>query len=251
MPRVLASLRRALFLPRERPLNVLARLLSLDYRRRRRLRTARPGPLRDLLAVPFTPTDRDCRRVEYVAIDLETTGLDPARDEIVSVGFVCLNGLRIDLGSACHRLVRQTRAIPERSAVIHQITDDAAAGGDSLEAVVAELLPVLAGRVLIAHHARVELGFLGAACERLYGGRPLLPVVDTQFLAQRRLERRNQPFAARELRLAALRSRYNLPRYRAHDALSDALAAAELFAAQVAECDTGQPLPLKRFLLPQ
>lgn len=230
---------------------MLAQLLSLDYRRRRRLRTASPGPLRDLLAVPFPPPGRDCRSVEYVALDLETTGLDPARDEIVSFGFVCLSGLRIDLATARHRLVLQTRAIPEQSAVIHQITDDAAAKGQPLAAVVAELLPVLAGRVLIAHHARIELGFLGAACERLYGGRLLLPVVDTQHLAQRWLERRNKPFAGKELRLAALRSRYNLPRYRAHDALSDALAAAELFAAQVAECDTGQPLPLKRFLLPQ
>ncbi len=227
---------------------MLGALLSLDGRRRRANQRAPAGPLRDFLSVPFPSRSTDCRAVEFVAVDLETTGLDARRDEIVAVGLVVFTASEIDLGSARHWLVAPTCDIPEASAVIHHITDDQAAVGAPLEQVLAKLLPVLAGRVLVAHHARVELQFLKAACARVYGEKFLIPAIDTQVLEKRRLDRWNRAYQAKDLRLAALRRRYNLPRYRAHNALSDALAAAELFLAQLAESDPDDALPLKRFL---
>ncbi|MCF8017280.1 MAG: 3'-5' exonuclease, partial [Chromatiaceae bacterium] len=114
-----------------------------------------------------------------------------------------------------------------------------AAAGLRQGRVLRELLGVLAGRVLIAHHAKIELSFLDAACRELYGGGLLVRCVDTEVLARRTFERRNIPFRPSELRLHALCERYNLPRYRAHNAFYDALAAAELFLAQVAYRDNG------------
>jgi DNA polymerase-3 subunit epsilon len=182
-------------------------------------------------------------------VDLETTGLDAAKDEIVSVGWVALTGERIDLSTAAHRLVLPTRAMPEESAVIHAITDDVAARGAPPPVVLEELLSVLAGKVLVAHNASFELAFLRAACARAFGGRFLSPAVDTLGLGLRSLQRRDSPFAPRELRLHALRRRHNLPRYRAHDALSDALAAAELFLAQLAQLGGERGVPLSKVLL--
>lgn len=179
---------------------------------------------------------------------METTGLDPRKDQMLSVGHVLIRGGRIELASACHRTIRIDRAIPEASAIIHQITDDQAARGEELEAVVAGLLAALTGRVMIAHFAQIERTFLGAACRRLYDRDLLVPVVDTQALALSGFERRNASFKPSDLRLHRLGERYNLPRYRAHNALSDALAAAELFLAQAAYSDTGRPLPLRAFL---
>jgi DNA polymerase-3 subunit epsilon len=73
-------------------------------------------------------------------------------------------------------------------------------------------------------------------------------VIDTQVLAHRTFERRQIPFKASDLRLYSLGNRYNLPRYGAHNALSDAMAAAELFLAQAAYRDDGKGLPLADFL---
>ena len=223
-------------------------LSALDWRRRWQLRRTPPCPLHDYLARPLPPKGRDYRTTDFVAIDLETTGLDASRDLILSVGYVVLHGNRIDLSSTCHRVVRIDRSIPEASAVIHQITDDQSARGLELIDVMAELLDVLAGKVLVAHHASIECGFLGNACRRLWGGGLPVQVVDTQVLAHRTFERRQTAFKASDLRLHSLGERFNLPRYGAHNALSDALAAAELFLAQAAYRDNGQGLPLKEFL---
>ena len=220
----------------------------LDWRRRWQLRRTPPGPLRDYLSHPLPRVRQDYRNVDLLAIDLETTGLDVAKDLILSVGYVTLKGNRIELGTARHRVVRIDRSIPEASAVIHQITDDQSAGGLELEDVLTELLEVLAGKVLLAHHATIECGFLGNACRRLWGGGLPVRVVDTQVLAHQTFERRQIPFKASDLRLYALGERYNLPRYGAHNALADALAAAELFLAQAAHRDGGKGLALRELL---
>lgn len=206
----------------------------LELRKRRALRLLSYGPLRDYLSAPFPSPRRRTDGVNFVAVDIETTGLDPAKDEIIAVGLVPMHGDRIELAGAHRWLIAPSGPIPERSAVIHQITDDRAAGGRSIDAVLPELLAELAGKVLVAHHACLETRFLDNACRRLYRGPFLAPVVDTERLERLWRERRNLPAAPGELRLGALRESHNLPRYRAHDALSDALGAAELFLAQLA-----------------
>jgi len=203
--------------------------------------------MRDYLSQPFPNGNQDYRDVDYLALDLETTGLNAKKDVILSFGYVSLRGATIDLSTACHQVVRISQAIPEASAVIHQITDDQAAQGDALEDALGALLTALAGKVMIAHHARIEVGFVGAACKHLYGQGLLVPVVDTQAVAHRTLERRQIAFKGSDLRLHALGDRYNLPRYGAHNALSDALAAAELFLAQAAHKDVGKGLALREF----
>jgi DNA polymerase-3 subunit epsilon len=221
---------------------------NLDWRRRWLLRRVPAGPLQDFLAQPFPLPTLDYRGVEYLAVDLETTGLDAKVDDILSVGSVAIRGNRIDLSTAQHRLVRPTQAIPESSAIIHQITDDQAAQGEPLETVLRDLLGALKGKVLVAHHAAVELSFLGLACKRLYGTPLLVPAIDTQLIARRWLDLRQQPIKPGSLRLHALGDQFNLPRYVAHNALSDALAAAEIFLAQAAYRDRGRGCALREFL---
>ncbi len=228
---------------------MLGALVSWDWRRRWHLRRVPVGPLHDFLAQPFPLPSLDYRAVEYLAVDLETTGLDPKVDDILSVGFVTIRGNRIDLATAQHRLVRPTQAIPESSAIIHQITDDQAAQGEALEEVLRDFLVELRGKVLVAHHAWVELSFLGTACRRRFGHGLLVPTVDTQLIAKRGLELRHEPIKPGSLRLHALGDQFNLPRYLAHNALSDALAAAELFVAQAAFRDQGRDCPLRHFLM--
>ena len=206
-------------------------LLLPELRRRRLLRRLPPNPLRDYLARPLPARRARCRELEFLALDLETSGLNPARDRILSLGAVVIRDLGVQLDTAWYRLVRAGRPLSEDSVRIHHITDDQAAAGLPLRLVVPELLEQLAGRVLLVHHAALELGFLNRLCRAWYGAPLLTRVVDTQALARRRLQRRGQAFRGRDLRLYNLRAELGLPRYRAHHACSDAQATAELFLA--------------------
>ena len=218
-----------------------------DLRRRALLTKAPEGALKRYLEVPFPPPHLDYREVRFLALDFETTGLDPKRDAVVSFGFLPVEGARIQLSGANCGLVKTPRGV-DKSATIHGLFDDALAEGLELSAALDTILTALTGRVLLAHHAPIELGFLNAACRRHYGLPFLAHVVDTLALARRRLERRAQPLTAEALRLSTLRERHHLPRYKSHDALSDALATAELFLALSAEHSGNEPLSLKRLL---
>lgn len=226
----------------------LRTLLPRNWRRRRLARSVPEGPLRQFFAVPFPPARASWRSVEYLALDLETTGTDPRTEEIVSFGWVELHGASIELCTARRRLVRTSKAMPESSAVIHAITDDEAERGEPPCAVLAELLQALAGRVLVCHYAPTERRFLDAACRRCFGSGLVVPTVDTLQLAQRRHLRQGKVPARGELRLSALRERYNLPQHPLHDALADAIAAAELFLAQAEEMSGPSPVRLKDLL---
>ncbi len=75
-----------------------------------------------------------------------------------------------------------------------------------------------------------------------------MPIIDTLQLGQRLFELRNHTIQATDLRLFNLRPRYNLPRYRAHNALTDAMATAELLLALSDDIAPKRDAPLKRFL---
>ncbi|MCD6638954.1 MAG: hypothetical protein LT071_03460 [Nocardioides sp.] len=167
--------------------------------------------------------------VAFVALDLETTGLDPASDHVVSIGWVPIEHREVVLADAAHLLVRPPGPIGE-SATIHGLTDADVASAPSLDEVLPDLVDALSGYVLVAHHAPLDIGFLRAAAAGFS-----TPYVDTLALEQRLHTGRDLPPGA--LRLDAVRRRYGLPAYAAHSALTDALAVAELLLAQVAELE--------------
>ncbi len=221
---------------------------GLDWKRRRALARTSEGPLHDYLATPPPSRRRDCRETDFVALDLETSGIDAEADDILSVGLVHLRGDRLDLASHRHWLVRPRSRLREESVVVHGLTDDAVAHGLPLATVLSWVLSELAGRVLVAHHAPFERAFLDRACRSVYGGPFLAPMVDTQRLEQQRRERRGLPLRREDLRLGAVRSAYGLPRHRAHDALADAIAAGEVWLAQWANMAGNGRLPLRSVL---
>jgi DNA polymerase-3 subunit epsilon len=226
-------------------------LLSLEQQRKRLYARLPDSPLRRFYAQPFHRRGERASELSYLSVDLETTGFDPHQDAILSIGHVDIQHGQIEMSSARHVIVQTHTEISEQSAAIHGITDDTSAAGQHFRHAMDELLTSLAGKVLLAHHARLELGFIDRACRTLYGGPFISPVVDTLYLALRRLERRQHSFPSGALRLYKLRDEYGLPRYKAHNALTDALATAELFLAQLAEKGGARSLTLKDIQLPR
>ena len=228
---------------------MLTKFLSLDSLRKRALSQAEPGILHDYLSTPLTSNKTQCEELSIVSLDLETTGLDPKKDKILSFGLVEMHHMTIKLETARHQLITVDEDIPEESAVIHQITDDQAATGVSIQEALQELLQRMAGKVMLVHYSAIEQNFINAACQKLFGAPFVIPIIDTLVLGQRIFERRNHTIQPGDLRLFNLRPRYNLPNYKAHNALSDAVATAELFLAMASEM---VPKPsqcqLKRFL---
>lgn len=172
-------------------------------------------------------------QARLLAVDVETTGLDPGKDHLLSIGWVPLTCNRIDLGGAGHVVLRGRPGVSVgESATIHHLTDDDLAAGVSDEKALESFLAALEGRMMLAHYAIMEQSFLGALHQRVTGKAVALPAVDTFAIERRHMERMATYPRGEDLRLPRVRERYGLPAYRSHNALTDALACAELYLAQ-------------------
>jgi len=183
--------------------------------------------------------------VPFVALDLETTGMNAEHHGIVSIGLVPFTLARIQCPCSRYWVLRPRRPLSENSIAIHRITHAELRHAPDLLEILPELLEALAGRVAVVHYRGIERPFLRRAVRDRLGEGLEFPVVDTMDL-EARVHRgwKASPvvrFLAdlvgrhpQSLRLAQSRARYNLPLYGAHHALTDALASAELLQAQVA-----------------
>lgn len=180
-------------------------------------------------------------RARYWALDIESSGIDPKRSTILSVGMVPIIGGRIDWGSRYAAFVRPDDGVGDRSTVaVHQLTEAELQDASTIESVLPEVLGRLAGQVLVVHHAALDVGLLHAAARRAEVLVPELRVVDTVRLIERYndrgawLGRRDNPVP---LGLSRARAHFGLPRHEEHDALADALATAELMLCLRAKLD--------------
>lgn len=178
--------------------------------------------------------------VPMVAMDFETTGLDPEKDEIVSIGLVPFSLERIYSHQSTYWLVKPNRVMDDNAILIHGITHGDIEQAPSLTSVIPELLKRLAGKIVVVHYAAIEQDFLNVSLQRCIGERIELPLIDTFELERAALINRQGLIGKLlkqnidSLRLSDCRKRYGLPHYRPHQAQTDALATAELLQAQIA-----------------
>jgi DNA polymerase-3 subunit epsilon len=233
-------------MPINRFINFIA---GYEAKRKRLLKKAPDGPLKDFLTVPFPALDTPIHELPILAVDFETTGLDAKVDKLLSVGFVTMAKEQIKLSSCYHQIIKTTTRLEESNVIIHQITDEQKELGQPLDLVVKKLLQALAGKVMLVHFARIERQFLQQACLELYGLAPDFPIIDTLVIAKRQLDKRDVSYDPSELRLSKLRQKYQLPDHHGHNALNDAIATAELLLAQVHSKTKMENIQLKDILL--
>ena len=118
---------------------------------------------------------------EYVAFDLETTGLSSLHDTIIEIGAAIMKGKEVL--STFQMFVDPHRPLQPRIIDLTGITDQMLAGQPDISEAIPQFLDYVGGRPLCAHNADFDIGFVTAACERL--GIVFQPTyVDTLILAQ-------------------------------------------------------------------
>lgn len=180
--------------------------------------------VRPPVAPPGRLRRRHWREAEFTSLDFETTGLDYGRDAVVSFGAVPVRLGRVVVGEAVHQLVVPGVPASPAAMKIHHILPQDLAGAPPLDEARETLSAALEGRFLLAWFASVEMAFL----QRIFGGHRrgwVRRTIDVRRLAIE-LER-----ADPEIRntLGSTAGRYGVPVASPHEALDDALVAAQLF----------------------
>jgi len=154
----------------------------------------------------------------FVAIDLETTGLDLSKDAIIEIGAVRFNGNRIE--AEFQTLVNPGRPILPVITQITNISNEMVRNAPPLQAVLQNLIDFVGNDPVVGHNVRFDLGFLNR-----FGALRSNQANDTYELASVLL-----PVSPR-YNLSALSQQLGLFGFNAHRALDDAKLTQHLFYA--------------------
>jgi DNA polymerase-3 subunit epsilon len=169
----------------------------------------------------------------YVVADTELTGLDPRRDDIVSIGAVRMAGGRIELGGSYHEFVRPEAEMSASSVAIHGITPSQVAEKPPIDTVLAAFLRYCGDDIIVGHCLSIDLAFLNREARRIFGAPLRNPVIDTLSLyGWLRTRQAGHPVFSTPLnglRLYDMAKSFGIPVEGAHDALADAFITAQLF----------------------
>ena len=153
---------------------------------------------------------------EYAALDLETTGLDPARDRVIEIGAVAFTAERVT--STMEELVDPGRPVPDQVLRLTGIKQEELQGAARPEVALGRLAEFLKGRQPVGHGARLDVDFLETA--GLWD--PSQQILDTLDVARILLP----SAASHSLPLLSTEMGFNQPR--PHRALDDADATRQL-----------------------
>jgi DNA polymerase III epsilon subunit family exonuclease len=165
--------------------------------------------------------------VEYLAFDLETTGLSPRTDRVVEFGGVRFASDGCELGRY-EQLVNPKRPMSPSAQLVNGLSDAMLAGQPPARDVLPRFLAFLgdpAETTLLAHNASFDASFLGQEIARLRLPPLAHSVVDTLALARSRLPH------LRNHRLDTLARLFDLDPTAPHRALADSLRVKGLWLA--------------------
>ena len=151
---------------------------------------------------------------EFVAFDLETTGLSSKTDRIIEIGAVILkNGQEID---RFQTFVDPERKLEKKIVDLTGITDEMLVGAPKIEEVLPKFLEFIGGRVLVARNSDFDTGFIRAECQRQ--GLPYTyTAADTLILSQNLLPQLSK------FKLDIVSNALSLPDFNHHRAADDAM----------------------------
>ncbi len=195
--------------------------------------------------------DDDARRldkIEFLVVDVETTGLSTSNDVILQVGAVITDTQgRIKRSFSTYvrpgngTLPWDTPHPPAHE--IHGITNDDVNGGLPTRRALRRLRRLAKRRVLVAHNAKFDYGFIASESQR----HSIALEVDSPVCTLE-LSRKLDPKRTESHRLATLCERYGIPLDNAHDALCDATATARLLSILIKNHDAHTLGDLRRII---
>ena len=175
------------------------------------------------------------RAARWTVIDCETSGLDAARDRLLSVGAVAVGGGRIEAGPGFSAVLRQGSPSHAANILVHGIGGEAQTNGRPAAEALRDLALFLGDSVPVAFHAPFDAAVLGRAMSGA-GLRSPRRWLDAAQLAPA-LFPNAAPAKGEARALDNWLAEFGIECNARHDALADAYATAQLLLVLLCEAE--------------
>jgi DNA polymerase-3 subunit epsilon len=170
------------------------------------------------------PTD------EVVVYDTETTGLNPRKDEILSIGALIVKGDKILTSQKFDIFVTPTREISEASIKIHQIRNIDLQNGDEPNIAIEKFLNFIGSRTLVGYYLEFDVKMINKYLKPYLGIKlPNEQIEVSRLYHAKKTKHLHVPDHTIDLRFDVMMNDLGLPIFGKHDAINDAIMTAMMY----------------------
>lgn len=166
---------------------------------------------------------------EFIALDCETTGLNPRVDDIIAIAAVRISGNRILTSDRFEAIVRPDKKPTSDSIKVHQLREQDVEAGAMMFRILPDLLRFIGSRPIVGYYIDFDVRMLD---------KYVLRQIQTK-LPNRRIEISKLYYACKyrnapsntlyDLRFSSILSDLGIPSLDQHDALNDTLMTAMMY----------------------
>ena len=200
------------------------------------LTAAQTADLAAYQALPVIPDTAPLATLRFVVADVETTGLNPTSDKLISIGAVVIESGIVRLGSGFQAVLRQPRASASANILIHGIDGTTQCTGTDPATAMLEFFAYSAKAPIAGFHSGFDRVMIERAANTALGCTPSNIWLDLDYLAPALFA---PPRTAAPQGLDQWLRRFGIENQARHNALADALATAQLFQVILAQAAAG------------
>ena len=165
---------------------------------------------------------------EYVCLDCETSGLNPQKDEILSIGAVHIKDNKILMRKTFNIFLKPSKNINVESIKIHHIRPvDLKNGIDAQEAIY-QLLDFIGSRPIVGYYIKFDVAIISRYTKEFIGIKLPNKTIEVSSMYYNTIRKRSDCQFV-DLRFDTILKKLDIPILGKHDALNDALMTAMIF----------------------
>jgi DNA polymerase-3 subunit epsilon len=172
--------------------------------------------------------DTKIKKDEYIVLDTETTGLNPKKDEILSIGAVRIKNNKIISSESFEIFIKPMNDINHTSITIHQIRPDDLENGVTIDEALEKLLYFIGNLPIVGYYISFDIDILNTYIKDLLGITLSNEAIELSSMYYKRY-RKKSAHEFVDLKFDTIMEKLDLPKLGQHDALNDAIMSAMMF----------------------
>ena len=165
---------------------------------------------------------------EYICLDCETSGLNPRKDEILSIGAVHIKGNKIVMRKTFNVFIKPSNHIAEESIKIHQIRPIDLENGLDPQDAIYQLLDFIGSRPIVGYYIKFDVAIISKYTKKIIGIKLPNETIEVSSMYYK-TRKRSSDYEFIDLKFDTILKNLNIPALGKHDALNDAIMTSMMF----------------------
>ncbi len=165
---------------------------------------------------------------EYICLDCETTGLNPRKDEIISIGAVMIKDNKVILRKNFNIFLKPSSKVNAESIKIHQIRPIDLQNATEPKVAIYKLLEFIGSRPIIGYYIKFDIAIISKYTKQYIGIKLPNESIEVSSMYYK-TKKRSSEYEFVDLKFDTIMKNLDIPELGKHDALNDAIMTAMIF----------------------